>query len=56
MEKIENNKLKPQKVGTYGVEYSDGTKGFAYFNGNYWVVEYSHPVRYWYEENTRKSK
>ena len=49
--KVENNKQTPKNQGFYKVEYSDGNTGEEYFNGNYWMVEYAHPVKYWYTNN-----
>jgi hypothetical protein len=44
---FENNKRRPAQAGTYEVEYSNGEKGFEYFNGAKWIVKYNHPVKYW---------
>ena len=47
--KVENNKQTPKTPAYYTVEYTDGTRGHEYFNGNFWEVEYNHPVKYWFK-------
>lgn len=44
---IENNIESPKIPGLYTVLYSDNSKGIEYFDGNTWLVNYSHPVAYW---------